>query len=425
MDRVTSRSDDAEECRDIKDSTGEGEMAIGIDRIGMFVPDQYLDLTDLATARGVEPSKFTVGIGQSRMSVPRQCDDIVSMGANAIADILPEIDVDRLGLMVVGTESGIDQSKSSSLFIKHLLGLPNRIESFEIKEACFGGTAGLFVAYHYVAAHPDRTVLVVASDVARYGLGTSGEVTQGSGAVAMLVSANPGIIALDDDSEDYSEDINDFWRPNGRTEALVDGKYSMRVYLDFFRHAFDAYCDRRSLGLDDFGALLFHLPFTKMGVKALRVALEQADDRNRERLEGNFAMSARYSREVGNLYAGSLYLSLLSWLENPRGDDGDVGDDGVRALAGQRIGLFSYGSGAMGKFFTGRVQPGYQRHLRVQAHARMLNDRRRIDVAEYERLFAAYYGTGDFETQIPSSGFYFSGVRHSIRQYSLADRSEG
>lgn len=393
------------------------EVHIGIDRMGMFVPEQYLDVEDLARARHVEPAKFTRGIGQSRMSVPRHCDDIVSMGANAIAEILPDIDIDRLGLLIVGTESGIDQSKSSSLFIKHLLNLANRIESFEIKEACFGATAGLFVAYHYVAAHPDRTVLVVASDVARYGLGTAGEVTQGAGAIAMLVSADPDILVLNDDAEDYSDDINDFWRPNGHTEALVDGKYSTQVYLDFFRHVFDEYRDKTALGLDDFGALLFHLPFTKMGMKALRVALEDADVDDRKRLEHNFEMSARYSRDVGNLYTGSLYLRLLSWLEHADLDQAGSGDG---SLAGTRIALFSYGSGAMCKFFTGRIQPGYRRGLRAESHARMLNARKRLTVQEYEQLFDEYYASEDVQTEKPESGFYYAGVKHDIRQYSRA-----
>ncbi|MFT8704539.1 hydroxymethylglutaryl-CoA synthase [Bifidobacterium aquikefiricola] len=383
-------------------------VRIGIDRMGMFVPGQYLDVEDLARARGVEPAKFTKGIGQSRMSVPQHYDDIVSMGANAIADILPDIDVNRLGLLIVGTESGIDQSKSSSLFIKHLVGLPNRIESFEIKEACFGGTAGLFAAYHYVAAHPDKTVLVVASDVARYGLGTAGEITQGAGAVAMLISVNPSILVINDDAEDYSDDINDFWRPNGMTEAVVDGKYSTQVYLDFFRHVFDAYCGKHALAPRDFAALLFHLPFTKMGMKALNVALENADVETGKRLRENFELSASYARNVGNLYTASLYLSLMSWLEHA--------DD----AAGQRIGLFSYGSGAMGKFFTGCVQPNYRQHLHALAHEHMLMDRERIDMDEYERMFTHYHAAEDAETKYPESGFYFSGVQGAIRQYSRA-----
>lgn len=39
-------------------------MSIGIDRIGMATPAFYVDLIELAKARGDEPDKYTIGIGQ-------------------------------------------------------------------------------------------------------------------------------------------------------------------------------------------------------------------------------------------------------------------------------------------------------------------------------------------------------------------------
>ena len=37
-------------------------MKIGIDKIGFAMPNYYLDIRDLATARGIEPDKFTKGL---------------------------------------------------------------------------------------------------------------------------------------------------------------------------------------------------------------------------------------------------------------------------------------------------------------------------------------------------------------------------
>ena len=34
-------------------------MKIGIDKIGFAMPNYYLDIRDLAAARGIEPDKFT------------------------------------------------------------------------------------------------------------------------------------------------------------------------------------------------------------------------------------------------------------------------------------------------------------------------------------------------------------------------------
>ena len=99
---------------------------------------------------------------------------------------------------------------------------------------------GLLLAKDYVTLHPDKKVLVIRADIARYGLNTAGEVTQGGGAIAMIVSANPQILAIEDQTVHLSEDIMDFWRPLDRREAIVDGKYSTEVYLRFFQTVFES-----------------------------------------------------------------------------------------------------------------------------------------------------------------------------------------
>ena len=45
-------------------------MKIGIDKIGFAMPEYYLDIRDLAIARGIEPDKFTKGLLQLEMSIP-------------------------------------------------------------------------------------------------------------------------------------------------------------------------------------------------------------------------------------------------------------------------------------------------------------------------------------------------------------------
>lgn len=115
------------------------------------------------------------------------------------------------------------------------------VRTFEVKEACFGLTAALMMARDFVRVHPEQTAIVIGSDIARYGVNTAGEVTQGAGSVAMLIKADPSILALNNGHSAYSEDINDFWRPNYSRTALVDGKYSTQVYLDFFKKTFTDY----------------------------------------------------------------------------------------------------------------------------------------------------------------------------------------
>ena len=141
-------------------------MDIGIDQIGFYTPNKFVDMVDLANARNQDPNKFLIGIGQDRMAVADKTQDAVSMGINATAEYLDQVDLEQLGLLIFATESGIDQSKSASLFVKEALNLPARIRTFEIKEACFALTASLQVARDYVRAHPHHSAMIIGSDIA-------------------------------------------------------------------------------------------------------------------------------------------------------------------------------------------------------------------------------------------------------------------
>ncbi|WP_218046952.1 hydroxymethylglutaryl-CoA synthase [Limosilactobacillus reuteri] len=356
-------------------------MRIGIDKMAFATTNDYLDLVELAKERGVDPNKFTIGIGQDLQAVVPPTQDIVTLGATAAKKLLtPELEK-NISTVIVSTESGIDNSKASAIYIKHLLGLSDFTRTVEMKEACYSATAAIQFAKGVVALNPQETVLVIAADIARYGLNTPGEVTQGTGAVAMLISQNPHILTLEDTTVAYSKDIMDFWRPLYATEALVDGKYSTNVYIEFFLQTFTRYQQLTGRELADFAALTFHMPFTKMGKKGLEGLLKDRNDEVAQRLRTQLTASQLFSRQVGNLYTGSLYLSLMSLLQNS-----DL-------RAGSRIGLFSYGSGAEGEFYTGILEDGYEHYMNnIQEE---LKHRHQVSVAEYEKLFSSQLGMND------------------------------
>lgn len=384
-------------------------MQVGIDRIGFYTPNKYVDMVDLAHARGEDPNKFLIGIGQSKMSVADQTQDAVTMGINATLNYLEQIDREKVGLLVLGTESSIDQSKSASLFVKSALQLNAEVRTFEIKEACFGMTAGVMIARDYVRLHPHHSAIVIGSDIARYGLRTGGEVTQGAGSISLLIKTEPQILALKDGHSAYSADINDFWRPNDSAIALVDGKYSKEVYLDFFKRTFTEYQKKLGLATGDFTALIYHLPFVKMGFKANQLALAEQDELTVKRLTENFTASAKYSREVGNIYTASLYLSLLSLLENS-----SLAPDAV-------IGLFSYGSGAMGEFYAGKVVAGYQQVLNTDTDQKLLARRQQLSISTYEQIFNEALTLPQDNLELVSDEepgyWYFAGTKNHVRQY--------
>ena len=386
-------------------------MNIGIDKINFYVPKFYVDMAKLAEARQVDPNKFLIGIGQTEMAVSPVNQDIVSMGANAAKDIITDEDKMKIGMVIVATESAIDSAKAAAVQVHRLLGIQPFARCFEMKEACYAATPAIQLAKDYLANRPEEKVLVIASDTARYGLQSGGEPTQGAGAVAMMISHNPSILQLNDDAVAYTEDVYDFWRPTGHAYPLVDGALSKDAYIRSFQHSWNEYAKRENKSLADFESLCFHVPFTKMGKKALESIIDDADETTQERLRAGYEDAVYYNRYVGNIYTGSLYLSLISLLENHE------------LSSGQTIGLFSYGSGSVGEFFSANVVDGYQNHLDIESHQSALKQRQEVSVEDYETFFKRFdeleFDEQKDKVENDQSIFYLKAINDNIREYHV------
>ena len=408
-------------------------MTVGIERLAVYVPGYALPLGELARARGVPPEKMTQGLGVESMAIAPPCEDVVTMAASAGARLLraARVDPETIGMLLVATETGVDNAKPVAIFVHELLGVGRRCRVYELKHACYAGTAALMTAADWVRAGGGRPrrALVIAADIARYALGSPGEPTQGAGAVAMLVGPEPKALVVDAETATYADNVYDFWRPIGRREALVDGKYSVECYLEALGGTFTAYRagEQPLLGpgealSDRLARLLYHTPFPKMAMKAHRRLVEidwrAAPARWAEVgpvLEEVTAASYRTAvapgleavARVGNTYTASLYLCLASLLEAESA-----------ALAGRRLGLFSYGSGCCAEFFTGTV-PADATAVADAGVEEMLRRRTVIDVAEYERLARASEAGGE-----PPPGFtgefVLHGIRNDRREYGRA-----
>lgn len=389
---------------------GEITMKVGIDKISFFTPHLYVDMNELAVARNEEPAKYTIGIGQDEMSVASITQDPVTLAANAALQIIDEQDRAAIDFVMFATESSIDQSKSAAVYVHQLIGLKPEARSIELKHACYSATAAIQLAKGHISMHPESKVLILASDIARYGLNTAGEVTQGAGAVAIVLSANPRILALEENSTYITNDIMDFWRPNYSEYAYVDGKYSNEQYIAFFNNVWEQYKHKTSKTLDDFDAICFHLPYTKMGLKALRGVMDEGTEQTQNRLETNYNHSITYNRKIGNIYTASLYVSLISLLENSSA-----------IKPGDNIGLFSYGSGAVGEFFTGIIQPNYREALQADTHQRLFASREKVSVPTYEEIFTEKLPTDGssvmFDITNDPANVCLSGITEHMRQY--------
>lgn len=395
-------------------------MKIGIDKIGFFTPPTYVDMVELANARDVDPNKYLIGIGQEKMGIASKNYDVVAMAANAADKILSEKDKEDIDMILFATETGVDQSKSGAVWVHDLVGIQPFARSVELKQACYSATAGIQLAMGHIALHPESKVLVLATDIAKYGVNTGGEPTQGAGAVAILLSAEPKILEIEKESAAYTKDIDDFWRPNYTEYAFVDGKYSNEAYLDTLMASWKQYKEQYNAELSDFESLLFHVPYTKMGRKALEALADEMDEKVTERFNNYYESAIKYNNIVGNIYTGSLYLSLISLLEQAA----ELPEDA-------RIGMFSYGSGAVGEFFVGKIQPGYKDYVEKDNHEALLNDREKLSIDEYEGILSSTVDIDDSgdasigtEKIILTKDFIFSGIDGHRRQYARADQLE-
>lgn len=351
-------------------------MNIGIDKIGFATANYVLKLADLAEARGIVPDKLSKGLLLKELSIAPITEDIVTMGASAAESVLTAKDKNEIDMVIVASESGIDQSKASAVFVHGLLGVQPFARSLEMKEACYSATAALDYARLHVEKHPNSKVLVIASDIAKYGVDTPGEPTQGAGAVAMLITNNPRILIFNEDNVAQTRDIMDFWRPNYSTTPFVNGMYSTQQYLDSLKTTWVEYQKRNQVSLKDFAAICFHLPYPKLALKGLKKIMDKSLSlEQQEQLQANFHQSILYSQKVGNIYTGSLFLGLLSLLENSS-----------TLKTGDRIALFSYGSGAVSEIFSGQLVAGFKQCLQTN-RIEMLNNRTPLSIPDYEKIF--------------------------------------
>ncbi|MFE6894359.1 hydroxymethylglutaryl-CoA synthase [Streptomyces sp. NPDC057694] len=384
-------------------------LSIGIHDLSFATTEFVLPHTALAAHNGTAIGKYHVGIGQESMSVPAADEDIVTLGASAAAPIVARHGSDLIRTVVFATESSIDQAKSAGVYVHSLLGLPSATRVVELKQACYGATAGLQFAIGLVRRDPGQQVLVIASDVSKYDLDSPGEATQGAAAVAILVSADPALVRIDDPSGLFTADVMDFWRPNYRDTALVDGQESIAAYLQAVEGVWKDYTEQGGHALEDFAAFCYHQPFTKMAHKAHRHLLEYCgQDADKDDIARAIAPTTAYNTVVGNSYTASMYLGLAALL--------DQADD----LSGRLVGFLSYGSGSVAEFFAGTVVAGYRERLRTQGHREAIGRRRPVDYAGYRALHERAFPTdgGDHSTPEQTTGsFRLAGISGHKRIY--------
>ncbi|MGH8182512.1 MAG: hypothetical protein ACREPH_02500 [Rhodanobacteraceae bacterium] len=275
---------------------------VGISGMALYVPPYRVDLARWCEWTGNDPAKTRAVVGHAfRMPGPDQ--NVYTLAANAVLRLIDQYDVDprRVGYLALGTESSIDNAAGAvivrglvdaALVVEGKSTLARDCEVPEFKHACLGGVYALKGGLRYLACDGcGRQAIVVSADIAEYARGSSGEPTQGAGAVATLLEADPRLLALDLAASGSASAYRglDFRKPflrfagqtpgqHGRLRDLpvFNGKYSTDCYTDATLRALDALFAKhdgsRSAYLRDLAAVFMHRPYHHMPRNALAMA---------------------------------------------------------------------------------------------------------------------------------------------------------
>jgi len=464
-------------------------MAAGIDDIAIYIPRLYLDASDFAKARGLDPVKLERGLGIGQMAIVDTNQDPACLAANACLRVMQKnkLTPDEIGRLYVATESAFDESKAMNSYVIGMLEQVYGEDTFghcggiECKFACVSGSYALYDNTNWIRAGEaeDKYALVVVSDIAKYDLGSSGEVTQGAGAIAMLLNDKPRLLSFDPKVTSTSiKNEYDFYRPFGKETPIVHGQYSNLLYLIQVKNALIDYKRKvKKTGLiklkegetilDHIDYLNMHLPYSNMGKKALaylvrhewralprwekiikEIGMEEPipkDPRGTiesvlqdaefmtkdhqftklftntekyvELYESKLASSLIASKMIDNLYTASLYLGFRSSLEFEYQNGID--------LKGKRVGFCSYGSGASAMIFSGVIQPEYGQVVKDMNLEAEIGPRTKLSLDEYEEL---HENKRTYEENIRSANkeFVIVDVKTSVeskgeRHYAFVD----
>ena len=438
------------------------QKAVGIHALEVALPALQYPIESLSALRDLTYDKLRFGLGLENMAVPDADEDVVTLATQAVIGLIDqqELTPAAVGRLYLGTESAIDGAKPTATYVLSLLEAyyapkygPDCFEHCDVVDltfACIGAVDALQNCLDWVANDTARQAIVIASDTARYRLNSTGEYTQGAGAVALLLRHDPALLAFGAHWGVSTEGVHDFYKPIrtqnkseliqsilraansqadpkavlkvleetehpllGNADAqlhvhddtpIFDGQYSNQCYIDRVEGAlahFGRLAQADDLLTKRWQGLLFHLPYAFQGkrmtaqvlmkeLKALGEWESLFPETPRESAdEKAFAKSSYYqayvaeklapahaaSMQVGNLYTGSIFLALASWLEAQ-----------LHSEITGKLGFIAYGSGSKSKVFEAELQAGWQKAAQLIRLQAKLTNREIIDSSTYEAL---------------------------------------
>lgn len=404
-------------------------MKFGIEAASFYVPSLYLEIKDLAEKRNIEPAKLEKGLGLHKMAFPDVHEDTATFAAEALLKLIRDYNINPIEIsrIYLGTESALDAAKPTATYAMQMVEsvltedfgarVFKNCDVVDMTFACVGAVDALHNCLDFCRANPGKKAVVIASDYAKYELESSGEYTQGGGAVAVLVSDNPQLIEIENVFGVATESVFDFFKPRRAAqksewssatenmpdkleiftdEPVFDGHYSNKCYQDRIREAYDHYKSQTNIQkpYENWRYLIFHLPYAFHGKRVFteifslennlpfttpeeQKAVAKSEDYI-SFINHKIEPSQRASSEIGNMYTSSIFMALLSALQ--------VSFNENENLAGQKIGFLAYGSGSKAKVFTGTINENWKEVAAKWNIFESLKNRTPIDIDIYEKL---------------------------------------
>lgn len=404
-------------------------MAFGIEAASYYVPSLYLEIKDLAEKRGIESAKLEKGLGLHKMGFPDVHEDAATFAGEALLKLIKDYNIDPkdIARIYLGTESALDAAKPTASYAMQMVEKVleeqfgercfRNCDVVDLTFACIGAVDALHNSLDFVRANPDKKAIVIASDYAKYELASSGEYTQGGGAVAVLVSSKPDLIEIENNWGVATESVFDFFKPRRHfkkenlnnapenfpekievftDEPVFDGQYSNQCYQDRIREAYNHYKEitGKNKPYENWKYLIFHLPYAFHGKRVFTEIYSLENGLSYETSEEQKAVakseayiqfindkiekSQRASSEIGNMYTASIFMALLSALQTSFTENEE--------LTGKEIGFLGYGSGSKSKVFAGKVSGNWKNVVSKWNVFEELKNRTAIDFETYEKL---------------------------------------
>ncbi|KAH8666670.1 hydroxymethylglutaryl-CoA synthase [Xylariales sp. PMI_506] len=449
---------------------------IGIKAIELYFPSQYVEQAELEKFDGVSAGKYTIGLGQTKMTFCDDREDIYSLALTATSKLIKNynIDVNNIGRLEVGTETILDKSKSVKSVLMQLFGDNANIEGVDTVNACYGGTNALLntVNWFESSGWDGRDAIVVAGDIALYAKGNA-RPTGGVGCVAMLLGPDAPIVVEPGLRGTYMSHVYDFYKPDLASEyPYVDGHYSLNCYTQALDAAYRAYSKREAqlvnghanghatdgpvkTPLDRFDYLAFHSPTCKIVQKSYarllyhdyladpdspafaEVPAELRDmpyeksltDKvvektfmglTKKRFAERVSPAIQVATMCGNMYCASVWGGLSSLIAHVDSN----------TLQGKRIGLFSYGSGLASTFMSLRINGSTEEISKVLDIPNKLVARRAVPPETYEafcelrhqaHLKKDFVPQGDISTILPGTYYLVKVDDMFKRHYAIKE----